>query len=159
MYLGPIAIARYSYVQKEVPTKTCQNGACKNFHKTSMPGDYCNMCGTKMENAYIAKIVVPKATPRDRDGIFYYRDGDHRHYYVLDGMDARRFERLIGLVTVYPATGDFELIRIPEILDITSELEQMRAKNHQALIDAGYDSVEYVFGLLLPEEENEGFST
>lgn len=112
------------------------------------------MCGTKMENAYIAKVSVPRATVIYSDTISYYQDERRIHYYVASGLSTREMFSEFG----FNAYGDPRLTRLPSVLDMTKHLEQMRAKNHQALIDAGYDSVEYVFGLLLPEEENEGFS-
>lgn len=151
MYLGPIAIARYSYTQKEVPTKTCNNSGCNNFHRPNLLGVYCNACGTKMDDAYRAKISVPRATPIVSSEISYYHDDRYCHYYVLSGLSFAGMKSKFG----FNLYVDPPITKLPNVLDMTEYLKQMRTNNHQALIDAGYDSVEYVFGLLLPESEDD----
>lgn len=158
MYLGLIAIAHYRYGPKEVFAKACVHSECRRYHREQYGNEarFCGLCGHELReiSAGFREFDI-LADPQEVTGLLHYQNGFHCHYFVLDGEDARLFEKRLGIMTVYPLPGDHELVQIPENLDLRAELEQMRANHHQSFIKAGYDSVNYVFGFLFPETEED----
>lgn len=132
-YLGPIIIARYHMVETPIPTK-CTNKLCNR----DIPGSdarFCAYCGRQFERRNITSpsVLYPPVIP-----------GFNRH----DGYMCHRF--VVASQKYYHKVDD----GIVEIL-ATYNNTSIPNESIQKIANAGYDSVEIVFGLILPESEDD----
>lgn len=147
MYLGPIALAYYSFKEKEAFIQTCHNRSCKNWHSRFLNGDFCNKCGNKLESVSIGeKMTIIARQPATSD-LAQHSLKKNIHHYIVWGHAASEFEDLLGF-DMYLEDSETSLLEFPNLINAEPALEIMRAKYHQLFLDAGYDSVKYVFGFL-----------